>query len=335
VTSTLHRNVDYAHSRRHCAILAAAAFVILAAFALLFAPVRAFAHDEHGVIFNASSGATIYYEVFGSGDGTPLFVANGGPGIDHKYLHVSDVWDTLARKRKIVMWDQRGIGRSGALKPGETCTLADQINDLDALRAHLGYGRIDLLGHSYGGFLAMAYAARFPQHIERLITLGSPAPKWSDTVLLLREVFPDVIAQEDANAFTADLNEEDSEAALGANRALNESMLFYSPEHRDEFARKMANDKPNYGINRLVNEDLRRFDLNPKIAKYHFPVLIGCGRFDVSVAPLVAYSTHKAIPGSQFVVFSKSGHMPFFEEPDKFVAVVNAFLSGAPVPDIS
>jgi proline iminopeptidase len=181
----------------------------------------------------------------------------------------------------------------------------------------------------------MAYAARFPQHIERLITLGSPAPRWSDTVLLLREVFPDVIAQEDANAFTADLNEEDSEAALGANRALNESMLFYSPEHRDEFARKMANDKPNYGINRLVNEDLRRFDLNPKIAKYHFPVLIGCGRFDVSVAPLVAYSTHKAIPGSQFVVFSKSGHMPFFEEPDKFVAVVNAFLSGAPVPDIS
>jgi proline iminopeptidase len=335
VTSTLHRKVDHPDSRRHRAILAPAAIIILAAFGFLFAPTRTFAHDEHGVIFNASSGATIYYEVFGSGDGPPLFVANGGPGIDHKYLHVSDVWDTLAHKRKIVMWDQRGTGQSGALEPGETCTLADQINDLDALRAHLGYERIDLLGHSYGGFLAMAYAARFPQHIERLVTLGSPAPKWSDTVLLLHEVFPDVTAQEEANAFTADLNEKDSEAALEANRALNESMLFYAREHRDEFARKMANDQPNYTINRLVNEDLRRFDLNPELAKYRFPVLIACGRFDVNVAPVVAYNTHKAIPGSQFVVFPKSGHMPFFEEPDKFVAVMNAFLSGAPVPDIS
>jgi proline iminopeptidase len=64
------------------------------------------------------------------------------------------------------MWDQRGTGGSGPLKPGQSCTLADQINDLDALRAHLGYEKIDLLGHSWGGQLAVAYAARYPQHID-------------------------------------------------------------------------------------------------------------------------------------------------------------------------
>ncbi|MGC1104920.1 MAG: alpha/beta fold hydrolase [Candidatus Acidiferrales bacterium] len=329
MSSTLHhRRSHRAGSQRRFAILMPAAIVIGAALALLLTPARAVAHDEHGTTFNTSSGATIYYEVFGSGDATPLFVANGGPGFDHQYLHVSDAWDTLGQNRKIVMWDQRGTGRSGPLKPGETCTLADQINDLDALRAHLGYDKIDLLGHSWGGFLVMAYASRFPQHIERLTILDSAAPKWSDTLFLFHDVFPDVTAQEDANAFTADLNEKDSAAARDASTALYESMLFYAPEHRDEFAKKMAGDKEYYNINRLVNEDVRRFDLNPEIAKFRFPVLVGCGRFDMNVAPVIAYKIHQAIPGSEFVVFEKSGHMPFFEEPEKFVSVMNAFLSG-------
>ncbi len=328
MSSTFDRSIYRAHSRRHFAILAPAAIVILAAFALLLTPARALAHDEHGTTFNASSGATIYYEVFGSGDATPLFVANGGPGFDHQYLHVSDAWDTLGHNRKIVMWDQRGTGHSGPLKPGETCTLADQINDLDALRARLGYDKIDLLGHSWGGFLAMAYASRHPEHIERLIILDSAAPRWRDTLFLFHDVFPDVTAKEDSYAFTEALREKDSDAAAEASTHLYLTMLFYSTEHRDEFLSKMGNDTEYREINRLVNEDVARFDLNPEIAKYRFPVLVGCGRFDMNVAPVIAYNIHKGIPGSQFVIFEKSGHMPFFEEPDKFVSVVSAFLSG-------
>lgn len=291
----------------------------------LFVPVVA-AHEEHGTTFNAP-GATIYYEMFGSGSGTPLFVANGGPGFDHQYLHVSDAWDTLAQTRRIVMWDQRGTGRSGPLKPGQSCTLADQINDLDALRAHLGFDKIDLMGHSWGGFLVMAYAARYPEHIDRLIISDSAAPRWSDTLFLFKDVYPDVTAHEDSYAFVADLNEKDSSAARETSTELYESMLFYSPERRDEFAAKMANDKEYYEINRAVNHDVARFDLNPEIKKFRFPTLVMCGRFDMNVAPVIAYKIHQAIRGSKFVVFEKSGHMPFFEEPDKFVKAVTNFLS--------
>jgi proline iminopeptidase len=306
------------------------ALLALAAWAPLLAPATAQAHEEHGTTFQAP-GATIYYEVFGSGESTPLFVANGGPGFDHMYLHVSGAWDTLGRNRKIVMWDQRGTGRSGPLKPGQSCTLADQINDLDALRAHLGYDKIDLLGHSWGGFLAMAYAARHPEHIERLIILDSAAPRWKDTLFLFRDVFPDVTTKEDSYGFVADLNERDSGEARDAATRLYESMLFYSPEHRDEFLAKMKGDKEYYEINRDLNRDIARFDLNPEIRKFRFPVLVGCGRYDMNVAPVIAYRIHEEIPGSEFVVFEKSGHMPFFEQPDKFVSVVNAFLSGTPV----
>ncbi|MGH9865042.1 MAG: alpha/beta fold hydrolase, partial [Candidatus Acidiferrales bacterium] len=130
--SYLHLHKGFVVSKKLLAITALVIFCCP-----LITPI-ACAHDEHGTTFNAP-GATIYYEVFGSGAGTPLFVANGGPGFDHNYLHVSDAWDTLAQSRRVVMWDQRGDGRSGPLKPGQSCTLADQINDLDALRAHLGF----------------------------------------------------------------------------------------------------------------------------------------------------------------------------------------------------
>lgn len=302
--------------------------VLFVGLSLLLAAPALAQHHESGTALSVP-GAQIYYEVFGSGSGTPLFVANGGPGFDHNYLHVSDAWDTLAQSRRIVMWDQRGTGRSGPLKEGQSCTLADQINDLEALRAHLGFDKIDLLGHSWGGFLVMAYAARHPEDIAHLLIVDSAAPRWSDTLFLFKDVYPDVTAREDSYHFTSDVGEKDSENAREAATDLYESMLFYSPERRDEFLAKMANDKEYYEVNRAVNRDVARYNLNPEIIKFRFPTIVMCGRFDMNVAPVIAYKIHQAIPGSQFVVFEKSGHIPFFEEPGEFVRVVNEFLSSA------
>src|SRR5262245_5456111 len=115
------------------AFVARAAGIVLLGIALPLGDV-----EEAGKTFSAP-GATISYTVRGRASCAPLFLANGGPGFDHLYLHVSDVWDRIAEKRPVVFWDQRGMGRSGALAAGQSCTLADQIADLDALRAHLGY----------------------------------------------------------------------------------------------------------------------------------------------------------------------------------------------------
>lgn len=326
-----HHRAASGQVRKRWANLIPVFFGFLAVCALFLTPLPAQAQKGHGATFRAP-GARIYYEVFGSGTATPLFVANGGPGFSHRYLLVSDAWKMLARDRKVVMWDQRGTGRSGPLKPGQSCTLADQINDLDALRSHLGYEKIDLLGHSWGGFLAMAYAARYPEHIDRFILLDSAAPRWKDTIFLFRDVFPEVTAREDRYQFVAALHEKDSAAARDAATRLYISMLFYSPKHRDEFLAKTKSLKEYYKVNRMLNHDIARFNLNPEIRKFHFPVLVACGRYDMNVAPVIAYRMHQEIPKSKFVVFQKSGHMPFFEQPDKFVSVVNAFLSGQPIP---
>ena len=104
-------------------------------------------------------------------------------------------------------------------------------------------------------------------------------------------------------------------------------MLFYSPEKRDAALAKLTDAHENLEVNEAINHDLERFDLNPELPKYAFPTIVMTGRFDINVAPAIAYKIRKAIPGSEFVVFEQSGHLPFYEEPDKFIKVVESFLA--------
>ncbi|HVT45344.1 MAG TPA: alpha/beta fold hydrolase [Thermoanaerobaculia bacterium] len=281
------------------------------------------AEGEQGQTLNLK-GLTLWYEVRGGGSATPLLVVNGGPGFDHTYLHISDAWDALAKTRKVVFYDQRGNGRSSPLAAGQSCTLADQIADLEALRSHLGFDKIALLGHSWGGYLVMAYAARHPERIAHLIIADSAAPKWSDTLFLFKEIFPEGSARQEALAFAEELGDKE---ATGAYLREYFAMLFYSPDKRDEFLSRAGSFAYRKEINQALNNDVGRFDLNPELAKFRFPALVITGRYDINVAPSVAWKIHKAIPGSMFIVFEKSGHLPFFEERDAFVKVIEEFLA--------
>jgi proline iminopeptidase len=283
----------------------------------------AVAREENGITFQAKS-ATIYYEVFGSGSATPLIVVNGGPGFDHTYEHVSTAWDVLAKKRRVIFYDQRGTGRSPSTKD-QTYTLADQINDLEELRAHLGADHMELLGHSWGGYLVMAYAAEHPEHIAHLIIVDSAAPKFKDTIFLFDNVFPEGTERQAGLGFREEMGDK---AAQDDDLREYFSMLFYSPENRDKFLATIQPSVYKKDINEAVEKDIERFDLNPEIRKFKFPSLVITGRYDMNVAPSVAYRIHQAIPGSQFAVFEKSGHLPFFEQPDQFVRIMEEFLAG-------
>jgi len=278
--------------------------------------------QEDGQTFDGPSGK-LYYEITGNGPGKPLLLVNGGPGFDHTYLHISTAWDALGKSRRIVFYDQRGNGRSGPLKATQSSLLADQIDDLEALRAHLGFDRFDIIGHSYGGLLCMAYAARHPEHIADMILVDSAAPKWGDTIFLFDQVFPETTERQAAVAFANELGDK-----AASNISIHEylTMLFYSPEKRDAFLARLSPSAFSKEVNQKVEADLARFDLNPELVKFTFPVLVITGRHDMNVAPLVAYRIHRSINGSKFVVFERSGHLPFYEEPEAFVQTVNEFL---------
>jgi proline iminopeptidase len=315
-------------------MILAAPLRCLAGLALLLAPAVLAAapppKGENGQTFQAP-GATLYVEILGTAAGVPLVVVNGGPGFDHTYEHAAapgttSAWDTLARARRVVFYDQRGNGRSGALKPGQPCALADQIDDLEAVRAHLGADKIDLLGHSWGGYLVMAYAARHPEHIRHLVTVDSAAPKWTETVTLFKDIFPEGQGRAESFAFADALGD-----AAASEAGIREYFhwLFYAPEKRDAFIAQIGGGVFNKAVNEALDHDLARFDLTPELRKYKFPALVITGRYDINVAPSVAYRMHQAIAGSKFVVFEKSGHLPFFEEPEAFVRTIEGFLGPA------
>jgi proline iminopeptidase len=304
-------------------VLTAAALTALLLAGLAQGRAAAAGHAENGATFKAP-GATLYVEVLGSARAAiPLVVVNGGPGFDHSYLHVSDAWDRIAGSRPVVLYDQRGNGRSPALAKGQPCTLADQVDDLEAVRVHLGAPRIDLLGHSWGGYLAMAYAARHPERVAHLILCDSAAPKWSDTAFLFKDVFPEGVARQEALGFASTLG--DAKAAAASLREYL-AMLFVSPAKRDAFLAASSGFSYSTDINAALNADLARFDLNPELLKLRMPALVLTGRFDANVAPSTAWKIHQAIAGSRFVAFDVSGHLPFFEEPEAFVSTVESFL---------
>jgi proline iminopeptidase len=293
------------------------------AILFFFAVSIASAATEDGQTIDISGGGKLYFHITGGGSGTPLVILNGGPGFDHSPMHVTTAWDTLGKDRRIIFYDQRGNGRSGPLKLGQPCTLADQIEDLEALRAYLKLDKWDVLGHSWGGFLSMAYSARHPEHVERLIIVDSAAPKFSDTIFLFSQIFPETVERRSAYAFADEMGDK-----AASDAAISEylTMLFYSTEKRDKFIAQMHPGAFTKEVGAAVQRDIARFDLNPELPKFKFPTLVVTGRYDINVAPLVAYKIHKAIPGSKFVVFDRSGHIPFYEQPDEFVRAVEDFL---------
>ena len=279
--------------------------------------------DKESAKFVKTPSGSIYIDVHGASDGIPLIVMNGGPGSDHSYLKFSGAWEDLGTDRPIIFYDQRGTGQSSPMKEGDSCTLVDQLSDLEAVRNHLNFKQVDLLGHSWGGFLGMAYTARHPSRVRRLVLVDSAAPRLQDTVFLFEYAYPKTVERRKAEEFGIEMGDDE---AIQRNIREYFSMIFLSTEMRDAFAAKADPKAYSHKVNETLWNDAQKFDLTPELSKFKQQTLVITGRFDMNVATSVAYGIHKAIPSSEFVVFERSGHMPFFEEQEAFVLVVNEFL---------
>jgi len=262
------------------------------------------------------------YETFGAaGSVTPVIVANGGPGLSHIYMLQNDVWPRLSHNRQIVFYDQRGTGKSKRVAPDASFGMDAQVADMEAVRAKFGFQKFDLVGDSYGGLLAMAYAAAHPEHVEKLILSDSAAPALKDIVRVLPDVFPDVLEQIAAR-------EKNSSGSQAADQRMRNHflMLFYSEANRDAYLAGAKDLESTPQVSAAVQKAIGRLDLTAALPKFKFPTMVITGRYDMNVTPVTAWKIYKAIPGAKFVVFEKSGHLPSYEEPDKYVQVVDSFL---------
>ena len=264
------------------------------------------------------------YETFGTlGAEIPIIAVNGGPGLSHAYMMQNDLWQRVAAHRLVVLYDQRGTGASKRLGPNAPQSMEAQVADLDAVRKALTLDKVAVLGDSYGGMIAMAYAAAHPDHVARLILSDSAAPSWKGLVHLLPQVFPD---REEQGAAEAKKLAADPEAAARAGLVNHMRQMFYSTEMRDAYLAHMGDMGFEPAVGGAVQKATENLDLTPKLADFKFPTLVITGRYDMNVAPLTAWRMTHAIPGAQLVFFEKSGHLPSYEEPEKYHKVLEDFL---------
>jgi len=265
------------------------------------------------------------YETFGAqGSALPIIAVNGGPGLSHAYMLQNDMWQRLSAHRLVVFYDQRGTGASKHLQPNAPQTMDAQVADLDAVRAALHLDRIALLGDSYGGLLSMAYASAHPEHIAKLILSDSPGPSWKSIVHLLPQVFPDQEEKGDAEEKSLATNPE---AAAQAGLINHFRMIFYSPAKRDAYLAHMGDIGFVPAVASAIQQASADLDLSDKLPGFHFPTLILTGRYDMNVAPLTAWRMAHQIPGAKIVFFEESGHLPSYEEPEKYLQVLEKFLN--------
>ena len=143
-------------------------------------------------------------------------------------------------------------------------------------------------------------------------------------VHLLPEVFPDT--EESGTAEEKRLG-EGTDASEQAGLRNHFRMIFYSPEKRDAYMAKMGDLGYEPSVAAAVSKSTSEMDLTAQIKEFRFPVLVITGRYDMNVAPLTAWRMAHEIPGAKIVFFEKSGHLPAYEEPEKYLSVLDGFLN--------
>jgi proline iminopeptidase len=259
----------------------------------------------------------LYSTSMGDARGVPLVAVNGGPGLDHRYMIAAPIWKDMALHRQIVFYDQRGTGRSPG-GTGKQLGVWGMVEDLEALRRRLNVEKIDLVGHSWGGILSMAYAVRYPKHVAHMVLVGSGDAKPAENEFLFDKLYPDIVAEIPLDTSPA--------GRMGCVEIdAYDKMSYYDQRNNVP----VAGDPVMFSSETCttVMLDAIKLDLYPALAKVDVPTLVINGRFDANVAPTVAYRISKAIPDSKLVYFERSGHTPFVEEPEKFALVVERFLA--------
>ncbi len=265
------------------------------------------------------NGVTLFTRTVG--DGPDVVVLHGGPGAHHDYL--LPYFDRLAGARRLRYYDQRGGGRS-PIDRQVSAGWQDHVADLHALLEEWSIGRATLLGFSWGGLLALLFAISHPDRVGRLALVSPAAPtaegrKEFERRFAQRAADPALVAARAALSQSG-LKERDPESYA---RRLFE--LAVAPYFRDPSkAGLLTPFRVTARVQQAVWNSLGDYDLREQIGRVRGPAVVLHGRHDPM--PLAGSQEIAQLLGAPLVVFEESGHVPYVEEPERFIAVLDRFL---------
>lgn len=278
---------------------------------------------EEGFVKN--NGARIYYKAIGTGE--PIIVVHGGPGLNQSYFfpHLNE----LAKKHKLIFYDQRGCGKSTDSLNAETITMSNYLTDIDAIRVKFNLSQVTIMAHSFGGVFATSYTINYPNYVKRLILVNSvPLSKEFDKEIgrlnKIKQTKSDSI--ERANILASnDFKNGDSKAYENLFKVVFKSS-FYNRNFSDSLKLDLE-QKFSENRKKLFNllKDLNDFNFYPDLPKIVCPVFIIYGKDDA--IPLRAYEQMTmGLKSFKLIGIANCGHYPFIEQKKKFNELLKTLL---------
>jgi proline iminopeptidase len=287
-----------------------------------------------------AGGVMIYTVSFGRG--APVVVVHGGPGASHDYFLPYLL--PLARHNRLVFVDERGSGKSEKLEDASRYTVEAMAQDVEAIRRTLALGKINLLGHSYGGVLAQAYAFRYPGNLSHLVLCST-----FHSTRAMNEVFRRMKEKMSPELRTR-IDAMEAKGLYGHGKdyekhrytsdymiaAWGEGYFPYIYQNRpDPNHDPVANGNMSWDLYRemwgshgefVIDGNLVSVEYADRLGTIKVPTLITVGDHD-ECDPSLSRDMNVRIPGSKLVVLPNSGHMTFVDQPGMFNKAVDEFLN--------
>jgi proline iminopeptidase len=272
-------------------------------------------------------GYETWYRSAGEG-GVPLLCLHGGPGSTHAGLAALE---PLADERRVVLYDQLGSGGSSKPSDPSLWTVELFLAELANVREGLGLDRIHLLGHSWGGMLALEYALTQPAGLASLVlssTLSSTALWREESLRLRRDLPPEIREPLDEHERAGTTSDPAYEQAVTAFLRSHLCRLDPWPPVVAELLQATNLEVYNtmWGPSEAYPTGvLAGWDVTPRLGEIVVPALVLCGRYD-EATPRQAETIASGLPDAELVVFEHSAHMAPIEEPEAYLAAVREFL---------
>lgn len=257
-------------------------------------------------------------------DSVPILLLHGGPGSTHNYF---EVLDPLAKQRPVISYDQLGCGNSYVENHPELWTLSTWMEELDNVIKSLHLTRFHLLGQSWGGMLALAYALQQPQGLQSLIlssTLSSSQLWGREQHRMLK-----YMTKEEQDAITK-AEETGNWQDEMAQKAIARYMKLHCADIKDNDPECLRREKRSgtesymtaWGPNELTPQGtLKNFDVTDKLCEIKVPCLIISGTDDLCT-PLIAKTMYDHLPYTRWELFANAKHMVFAEYTEKYLQLL-------------
>jgi len=261
------------------------------------------------------------------GDGYPLLVFHGGPGLDHHSF--GDYLDALAEEYRLILVDQRSNGRSDRA-PEDTWTLRQMAADVGSLARELDLGRYAVLGHSYGAFVVLQHAVDFPgDAAQTIVSSGIPSARFLEQIDRNLAAFEPVELREQVT--DSWVREKYVRTQEEVAELLHDQLPFQFADPRDpridEYERRTSGAIYSTEVlRRFASEEYGGIEVEDRLGDVTQPVLVLAGRHDRTCSVEASQAIAEGVRQGELVVFESSGHMTFVEENYAYIRAVRAFL---------